>query len=283
MKRNKHTGLIWTIVILAIIVIGGIFGFAHHRQQQAKTVTVGVVGLTSQQQKIWDQVNKTAKKKYGVTVKVKNFSDYNQPNKAVANGDIDLNAFQHTAFLNAWNKANHGHLVSIGRTVIAPIRLYSKKYKSIKDLPDGATIAVPNDASNESRALYVLKNAGLITFKKGTGKLATVADIDKNTKNLKIKELGAEQTARSLNDVDAAVVNNTYAAPAGLTDKQTIYVEPINKDSKQWINIIVAKKSDANKQAYKDVVKAFQTPQVKKLYQKYYGDTEKTAWDLKLK
>lgn len=283
MNRNKHTGLIWTIVIIAIIVIGGIAGFAHHRQQQAKTVTVGVVGLTSQQQKIWDQVNKTAKSKYGVTVKVKNFSDYNQPNKAVQNGDIDLNAFQHTAFLNAWNKANHGHLVSIGRSVISPIHLYSKKYKSIKDLPDGATIAVPNDASNESRSLYALKNAGLITFKKGTGKLATIADIDKNTKNLKIKELGAEQTARSLNDVDAAFVNNTYAGPAGLTNKQTIYVEPINKDSKQWINIIVAKKSDANKQAYKDVVKAFQTKQVKKLYHKYYGNTTRTAWDLKLK
>ncbi|WP_251546041.1 MetQ/NlpA family ABC transporter substrate-binding protein [Limosilactobacillus caecicola] len=283
MKKRKHTGLIWTIVIIAIIVIGGIVGFAHHRQTQSKTVTVGVVGLTNEQQKIWDQVNKTAQKKYGVTVKVKNFSDYNQPNKAVQNGDVDLNAFQHYAYLKSWNKANHGSLVAIGRTVIAPIRLYSKKYKSLKDLPDGATIAIPNDASNESRALYVLKNAGLITLKKGKGSLVTVADIKKNPKNLKIKELSAEQTARSLSDVDAAVVNNTYATPAGLGDKQTIYVEPLNSDSKQWINIIVAKKSDANKQAYKDVVKAFQTTQVKKLYQKYYGDTEKTAWDLKLK
>lgn len=279
--RKKHTGLIWTIVVVVIVLIGG-FSIFHHHQQQAKTVTVGVVGQTSQQEKIWDQVNKTAQKKYGITVKTKNFSDYNQPNKAVKNGDIDLNAFQHTAFLNAWNKANKGGVVSIGKTVIAPIRLYSKKYKSIKDLPDGATIAVPNDASNESRALYVLKNAGLITFKKGTGKLATIADIDKNTKNLKIKELSAEQTARSLNDVDAAVVNNTYATPAGLGKKQTIYVEPLNKDSEQWINIIAAKKGDANKKEYKDVVKAFQTPQVKKLYKKYYGDTEKTAWDLNL-
>lgn len=282
MRRRNRSWIAW-LVVLVVVICGGIFGFAHHRQQQQKTVTVGVVGLTSQQQKIWDQVNKTAKSKYGVTVKVKNFSDYNQPNKAVQNGDIDLNAFQHTAFLNAWNKSNKGNLVSIGRTVIAPIRLYSKKYKSIKDLPDGATIAVPNDASNESRALYVLKNAGLITFKKGTGKLATVADIDKNPHNLKIKELAADQTARSLNDVDAAVVNNTYAAPAKLGAKQTIYVEPLNKDSEQWINIIVAKKSQRNNQAYRDVVKAFQTTQVKRLYQKYYGNTEKTAWDLNLK
>lgn len=281
MRRKNRSWIIW-LVVLVIVVIGGIFGISRHRSAEKKTVTVGVVGLTNEQKDIWDQVNKTAKSKYGVTVKVKNFSDYNQPNKAVENGDIDLNAFQHTAFLNAWNKANKGDLVSIGRTVIAPIRLYSKKYNSIKDLPDGATIAVPNDASNESRALYVLKNAGLITFKKGTGKLATIADIDKNPHNLKIKELAADQTARSLNDVDAAVVNNTYAAPAKLGKKQTIYVEPLNKDSEQWINIIAAKKSERNNQAYKDVVKAFQTTQVKRLYQKYYGDTEKTAWDLNL-
>lgn len=281
MRRKNRSWIVWLVVLL-VVVVGAVFGINHHRQAENKTVTVGVVGLTKEQKDIWDQVNKTAKKKYGVTVKVRNFSDYNQPNKAVENGDIDLNAFQHTAFLNAWNKANKGNLVSIGRTVIAPIRLYSKKYHSIKDLPDGATIAVPNDASNESRALYVLKNAGLITFKKGTGKLATIADIDKNPHNLKIKELAADQTARSLNDVDAAVVNNTYAAPAKLGKKQTIYVEPLNKDSEQWINIIAAKKSERNNQAYKDVVKAFQTTQVKRLYQKYYDDTEKTAWDLNL-
>lgn len=282
MRKRRRNLIIW-LVVVAVVIIGGIVGFAHHRSQQSKTVTVGVVALSNNDQKIWDQVEKTAKDKYGVTVKLKNFTDYNQPNKALKNGDIDLNAFQHQAFLDSWNKSNHGNLVSIGKTVIAPIRLYSKKYHSIKDLPDGATIAVPNDASNESRSLYVLKNAGLITFKKGTGKLATIADIDKNSHNLKIKELAADQCARALNDVDAAVVNNTYAAPAKLTEKQVIYTEPVNKDSEQWINIIVANKKDRNKQAYKDVVKAYQTTQVKKLYQKYYGNATRAAWDLNLK
>ena len=121
--------------------------------------------------------------------------------------------------------------------------------------------------------MYVLKNAGLISFKKGTGKLATIADIDKNPKDLKIKELGAEQTARSLNDVDAAVVNN----------KQTIYTEPLNKDSEQWINVIVANKKDKDNEAYKAVVKSYQTDAVKKLIHKAYGNSEVTAWNLKLK
>lgn len=279
----RRKGLLGFIAVIIVIVVAAFFTFGHKKTEAKKTVTVGVVGQTNQDEKIWNQVKKTAKEKYGVTVKIKNFTDYNQPNKALQNGEIDLNSFQHKAFLNAWNKANKGTLVPIGNTVIAPIRLYSYKYKNINELPKNATIAVPNDASNESRALYVLKNAGLISFKKGTGKLATIADIDKNPKDLKIKELGAEQTARSLNDVDAAVVNNTYAIPAKLGDKQTIYTEPLNKDSEQWINVIVANKKDKDNEAYKAVVKSYQTDAVKKLIHKAYGNSEVTAWNLKLK
>ena len=279
----RRKGLLGFIAVIIVIAVAAFFTFGHKKTEAKKTVTVGVVGQTNQDEKIWDQVKKTAKEKYGVTVKVKSFTDYNQPNKALQEGEIDLNSFQHKAFLNAWNKANKGTLVPIGNTVIAPIRLYSYKYKNINELPKNATIAVPNDASNESRALYVLKNAGLISFKKGTGKLATIADIDKNPKDLKIKELGAEQTARSLNDVDAAVVNNTYAIPAKLGDKQTIYTEPLNKDSEQWINVIVANKKDKDNEAYKAVVKSYQTDAVKKLIHKAYGNSEVTAWNLKLK
>lgn len=279
----RRKGLLGFIAVIIVIAVAAFFTFGHKKTEAKKTVTVGVVGQTNQDEKIWNQVKKTAKEKYGVTVKIKNFTDYNQPNKALQNGEIDLNSFQHKAFLNAWNKANKGTLVPIGNTVIAPIRLYSYKYKNINELPKNATIAVPNDASNESRALYVLKNAGLISFKKGTGKLATIADIDKNPKDLKIKELGAEQTARSLNDVDAAVVNNTYAIPAKLGDKQTIYTEPLNKDSEQWINVIVANKKDKDNEAYKAVVKSYQTDAVKKLIHKAYGNSEVTAWNLKIK
>lgn len=285
MKKKRQRNIIIAVVVILIVIIAGWAAFGNKssssKSSKAETVTVGTVGATKAESAIWKSVAKTAKKKYNVIIKTKNFSDYNQPNKALQSGDIDLNAFQHYNFLNNWNKANKGNLVAIGKTYIAPIRVYSYKYKSLKALPKGATIAVPNDATNESRALLVLKNAGLITLKKNKS-LYTVGDVDKNTKNFKIKEVATEQTARVLKSVDASVVNNDFANPAGLGDKQTIYTEPINKDSEQWINIIVSTKKNRNKKAYKDVVKAYQTATTKKLYKKYYGSKQIAAWDTKL-
>lgn len=284
MRKRKQKRLIWGTIIVVFLLVAGFFSFhGLGSKQSSKTITVGIMTPTKADEKIWNQVKKTAKDKYGITVKYKTFTDYNQPNKALANGSIDLNAFQHYAFLKNWNKANNGSLVAIGKTFITPTHLYSSKYSSLKDLPDGATIAVPNDASNESRALFILKNAGLITLKKKAGTLATVADIKSNPHNLKIKELSAEQTARSLDDVDAAVVNTNYAQAAKLPDKEILYTEPVNKDSEQWINIIVANKKDRNNEAYKDFVKSYQTTQVKNLIKKAYGNNELAAWDLKLK
>jgi len=271
-KRKKKT-LIWVVVAL-VVVIAGIFSFGNFGKQKEQTVTVGVVSPSKQDEAVWNQVKKTAKSKYNVDIKLKTFTDYNQPNKALQSGSIDLNAFQHKAFLDAWNKANKGSLVSIGKTFITPIHLYSNNYKSVKSLPDGATIAVPNDASNESRALYVLQSAGLITLKKNTNSLATINSIAKNPKNLKIKEVAADQAPRTLDSVDAAVVNTNYAVAAKLS---------IKKDSEQWINLIAARKKDRDKEAYKDVVKAYQTEKVKKVINEQYKGLEKPAWDIKLK
>lgn len=284
-KRRRRNTIIWSIIVLVILVAGWFSfgpGLNVNNQAQSKVVTVGVVSQSKQDAAIWRSIAKTAKRKYGITIQIKNFTDYNQPNKAVKSGDVDLNAFQHYAFLRDWNKSNGGGVVPIGRTYIAPIRLYSKKYKKLSDLPNGATIAIPNDATNESRALFVLKNAGLIKLRKNKT-LVTVADITSNPENLKLKEVGAEQTGRVINSVDASVVNNNYAGPAGLTDKQTIYVEPINKDSRQWINIICAKKGQEHNKLYQDVVKAYQTKKTKELTKHYYGNTQVAAWDVKLK
>ena len=277
-SRKKRNAIIWAVVVILVLIVG-YFSFVRPRQQSQQTVTVGIMSGDKHNEQIWKSVAKTAKDKYHVTVKTKEFTDYNQPNKALQNGDIDLNAFQHKLFLKNWNQAHKTNIVSIGDTYIAPIRVYSKKYNSIKSLPNGATVAIPNDATNESRALVALKNAGLITLKKGT-KLATANSVAKNKKNIKFKELAADQTARSLGNVDAAVINTNYAQAAGLTDKSVIFVEPINHDSKQWVNIIAAKKSERNKKAYKDVVKAFQTKHTEHLVKKYYGNKELTAWNL---
>ncbi|MDH5106836.1 MetQ/NlpA family ABC transporter substrate-binding protein [Lentilactobacillus diolivorans] len=271
------------IVVVLVIVGAGYFSFGGNKKStSSQTVTVGIMSGTSKDDKIWNAVAKIAKDKYKVNVKYKKFTDYTQPNKAVANGDVDIDAFQHYDFLADWNKSNKGSIVPIGKTFITPIRVYSKKVKSLNDLKTGATIAVPNDATNESRALFVLKNAGLITFKPGTTQ-ATLSAIAKNPKKIKIKELDASQTARALSDVDAAVINTNFAQTAGLNYKSAIYVEPINKDSEKWINIVAAEKKDKNKKAYKDYVKAFQTKKIKNLINKEYGQAEIAAWDLKIK
>lgn len=270
----------WLIGGAAIVAIGGI-GYASFGNNGSKAddkiVKVGIMSGSKQDTQIWQSVAKTAKKQYGITLKFKEFSDYNQPNKALADGDIDINAFQHYAFLDASNKATNSKVVAIGDTVISPIRLYSNTYKNLSDFKAGDTIAVPNDASNESRSLYVLKAAGLIDLKPGL-QTATVKDITKNPKDLKIKELAADQTARALSDVQGAVVNGTYADTAGLDYKKAIFVEPINKDSHQWVNIIAANAKDKNKVVLKDVVKAYQTQTTKDVINKVYDGVELAAW-----
>ncbi|KRN40924.1 Outer membrane lipoprotein [Fructilactobacillus fructivorans] len=278
MKRSTK----WIIGIVIVVVIVGLgwFSFAHHSEQSKKTVKVGLMSGSKVDDKIWESVAETAKKKYGVTIQFTHFTDYTQPNKALTQHEIDLNSFQHYAFLDNWNKQNHTNIVSVGNTYIAPIRLYSNKYKNVKDIPNGGTIALPNDTSNESRSLYLLKNAGLITLKDKKCFLG-LNDIEKNPKNLKFKEVDASQTPRVLNSVDGSIVNNTYAAPAHLSEKQSIYVEPLNKDSKIWVNLIAANKDQKNNKNYQDVVKAFQTKKTEQLVKKYYGNTEIPAWNRK--
>lgn len=245
-----------------------------------KTVTVGVVGDSDRQ--LWEYVVKDAKKKYGITIKLKEFTDYVQPNKAVADGSLDLNSFQTLNYFKTQNPEYKNKLATIGKTYITPIKLYSKTLTSLKDIKKGATIAIPNDASNEKRALDLLVSAKLIKYDTSK-KTPTAKDITKNKNNLKIKEVESAQAAAALKSVDAAVVNTNYALDAKLTDKETLFTEPVNKKAAGYINYIVALKKDKNKKIYKQVVKAYQTDKTKKHIKALYGTAEKAAWDIKLK
>lgn len=245
------------------------------------TITIGLVG--SSDKELWDSVAKTAKDEYGITVKTKTFTDYNQPNKAVAEGSIDLNAFQHNDFLKNWNDSNGNQLVGIGDTAISPLRLYSDSLKSIDGFKGGDTIVVPNDPTNEARALQLLAQAKLIEIKKSA--MPTVKDITKNPKDLKIKAVAADQTASNLKsgNVAGAVINSNYAVEAKVDIESAIFVEPLTKASTPWINIIAAKKDQKDNQNYQNVIKSFQTEQTKQYFKKHWGDSQIAAWDLDLK
>ena len=174
-------------------------------------------------------------------------------------------------FLDAFNQKNGTDLVSIGNTYLAPLRVYSKKHKSLAELPNGASIAIPNDPSNEGRALLLLSKQGLITLKNGTDPTkATTADIATNPKNIKIVELEAPQLPRALDDCDASVINGGYAVSAKLDPKTAIATED---DTSPYINLIATRAKDKDNPTYKKFVKIFQSPETKKYIEDNYAET----------
>ncbi|MBP5864808.1 MetQ/NlpA family ABC transporter substrate-binding protein [Streptomyces scabiei] len=163
----------------------------------------------------------------GLDLEVKEFSDYVLQNPATQDGSVDANYFQNQPYLDDYNKKNGTHIVPVVTVHLEPLGLYSNKLKSKDDLKSGATVAVPNDTVNEARALKLLDSAGIITLKDGAGTDATPADITANPRKLKFKELEAAQTPRSLDDVDAAVINGNYALEADLSPADdALAVEP---------------------------------------------------------
>ncbi|MCF6514674.1 MetQ/NlpA family ABC transporter substrate-binding protein [Lactobacillus sp. S2-2] len=275
-KRLKNS--IIGIIIVAVLGIIAWFSFVGNSAKTDNKVTIGIMSGTKNDDEFWNAVKKSAKDRYGLDIEYKKFTDYSAPNRALEQKQIDLDAFQHFAFLNNWNKSNKSNIVSIGETYLKPMKIYSNKYKSVKDIPENSKIIIPNDTTNESRALYLLKNAGLIKLSSGSN-FKGINDITENKKNLKIKEVDASQTARSLNDVAASVVNTNFAISANLTKKQTIFTEPLNKDSKQWVNFVAANKDQKNNEKYKKVVKSIQNKDIEKVIKKIYGDKYIPAWN----
>ncbi|MBO4857475.1 MAG: MetQ/NlpA family ABC transporter substrate-binding protein [Treponema sp.] len=208
----------------------------------------------------------------GIDLKVIEFTDYVTPNEAVESGEIDANYFQHIPYLESFNDERGYHLVNAGGIHVEPFALYSKKIKSIKNLKKKARIAIPNDPTNEGRALLLLAEAGLITLKADAGITATVQDIVSNPLKLKFSEIEAASLPRVLADVDAAVINGNYAIPAGLSAKKDgLFVEG---SSSPYVNIVAVKAGNENKAEIKALVKALQSEKVKKYIEEKYPNGE---------
>ena len=277
---KKTNWIIGGIVI--VIAAGAYLTCGHHsNKSSAKTVTIGVMAGDKNEDEIWKSVSKTAKDKYGITLKTKKFTDYLQPNKALSAGDIDLNAFQNYPYLANWNEQYKTNIVAIGDTWTTPLRIYSDKYKNVSNIKSGDKITIANDPTNENRGLHLLAEAGLIKIKDTTK--ATPKDITENPKNLKITPVDGSQTASSLTDptIGASVINTNFAKSAKLDVNSAIYIEKLNKDSQQYFNFIAANKKDKNNPVYQDVVKSLQTDKTKSLVKKFYGTAQLTVWDYK--
>ena len=195
----------------------------------------------------------------GITLKVMEFTDYVTPNEALESGQIDANFFQHLPYMDSFNAERGYHLVNAGGIHIEPMALYSKKLKSLSELKD-ATIAIPNDPTNEGRALLLLQSAGLIKLDPAAGITATPINIIENPNNLKFTELEAATMPRILADVDAAVINGNYAIPAGLiASKDGLFVE--GSDS-PYVNIIAVKDGNQTDKKIVALVKALQSQKI---------------------
>lgn len=209
----------------------------------------------------------------GYQLEIIEYNDYVLPNTALEDGDLDANFFQHQPYLDNFNEENDTHLVSVAAIHFEPFGLYAGKTASLDDLQEGATVAVPNDTTNEARALLLLEAQGLITLKEGAGLEATVLDIEENPLNLNIQEIEAAQIARSLPDVDIAAINGNYAQEGGLDVADAIAVEASDSlAADTYANVIAVKEGNENSAKTQALVNALLTDEVRQYIVDTYGN-----------
>ncbi|MEV7974000.1 MetQ/NlpA family ABC transporter substrate-binding protein [Cellulomonas sp. NPDC089187] len=224
------------------------------------TVTIGVTDIDKD---YWDTFTELAAEE-GITVELKNFTDYQQPNPALSNGQLDLNQFQHLLFLANYNENSNDDLVAIGSTVIYQLGLYTEKgYATPDDIPDGAQIAIPNDPTNQARALLVLQSAGLISLKDGGNALSTPAEVVAEDSRVQVVPVDANQTAVQLRSLDGAVINNNFAADAQIDPTTAIYSDLEDTDTaRPYVNVFAARAEDADNPLFATLIEIYHRPEV---------------------
>ena len=229
-----------------------------------------VVGATpTPAGEILEYVKKNLAKDAGLDLDIKEFTDYVLPNTALQEGTLDANLYQHKPYLDEFNQSKGTELVALDEIYLPPTGVYSEKVEDIADLRPGATVAVPNDVTNEGRALNLLAEEGLIELKKGAGADASPSDIAKNPKKITIKELDPAQLPRSLSDVDAAAINNNFALDAGLDPRKDAILLEKAKDN-PYNNVLAVKKGNENDPRVKKLAELLTSPEVKKFIEDTY-------------
>lgn len=270
MKRRLFTLIL--IVVLAIGLAG-----CKKNSEDEDVIKIGVVGESNE---MWDPViEKLADE--GINIKLISFTDYSTPNQALANGEIDLNAFQHQAYLNKEISNYNYKIESIGYTFISAMNIYADKIDNVSQIKKGDKIAVPNDATNEGRALKVLEAAGLIKIDPAAGDSPELKDIKTNSLDLEFVEVDAANVYALLPDVAAAVINCNYALDYGLNPGE----DSIFQDSPQYYtgnsykNVIVARSEDKDNETYKKIVEVYQSDAVKEIYKTTFKGAYLPAWE----
>jgi D-methionine transport system substrate-binding protein len=274
-KRSKAL-----TVLFAVVAVVFLAAYATKKDSVEGNVRTYVVGVASDQQKeIWEKVGENLKKDK-IKIDVKLFSGYTEENPALADGSLDLNAFQHVAYLNNYNKENKKDLTYIAYTLIAPFGLYSEKIKDPKELKDGDTIVIQNDPTNGGRALQALAALNLIKLKANAPASPEVKDIESYKKKIVIKEIQADQIVATLPDVTAAFINTDYVIDQLHTTPKNsaIYIDTdhLNKVSDLYKNVIAVRQEDKDNPDFEKIVEAYQTPEIAKLIDKINAYP---AWD----
>ncbi|MCC2666211.1 MAG: metQ [Gammaproteobacteria bacterium] len=269
MKKIKMIFLKWFFLIFAVLVTA-----CHSENSNKNKIKMGTIA--GPETDIMKVAKAVAKKQFGLDIQIVEFTDYLEPNAALNDGSIDANLFQHQPYLDQQTKDRHYNFVVIGKTFIYPMGVYSAKIKSLQEIPEGSVVAIPNDPSNEGRALLLLQKAKLIQLKKDVDHYVMPENIIANPKKLVFKELDAAQIARSLPDVTIGVINTNYAIPAGLTPtKDALFLE--GKDS-LYANIIVVRPEEAKELKMKQLVAALHSNAVVKAAQTIFGGQAISAW-----
>ena len=251
------------VVVLLIGVLAGC-GKKEVSEQKRKSEVITVGASPVPHAKILEYAKKYLKEK-GYDLKIVEFTDYVQPNKALLSKELDANYFQHQPYLDDYNQKNQTDILGLTGINYEPLGLYGGKVQSLKEIPEKGKIGVPNDGSNEARALLLLEDAGLIQLKKGVGVAATIKDIVKNPKNLEIIELEAAQLPRSLADLDLAVINGNFALDAGLSvEKDALLLEKSDSvGATKYQNLIAVRKEDQNSEKIKALIEVLTSKDLK--------------------